>query len=163
MFQKSGGGRGLSHEHLKAHSVRRDDRCCSRLHGRHQGCALAVGTTFPRLWWGVFFFCCWFFFHLSCLMMACFHCWSRNTLEIYRSIMEGDGEKWKDILSILCKLRCKQRLSRGWEGKRRIATDSVEGRCSVLLRQTDRHGGPVGPRVGNRHRNCPDSCASYSA
>lgn len=43
----------------------------------------------------------------------------------------------------MCKLRCKQGLSRGWEGKRRIATDSVEGRCGVLLRQTDRHGGPV--------------------
>lgn len=161
MFQKSGGGsRPLPWTLKSAQSVRRDERCRSRLHGRHQGCALAVGTTFPRLWWGVFspFFS---------LMMARFHCWSGNVVEIYWSIssprMEGDGEKGKDILSILCKLRCKQRLSRGWEGKRRIATDSVEGRCSVLLRQTDRHGGPVGSRVGNRHRNCPDSCASCSA
>lgn len=34
------------------------------------------------------------------------------------------------------------------KGKRRVATDSVEGRCSVLLRQTDRHGGPVGGESG---------------
>lgn len=161
MFQKSGGGsRPFPWTLESAQSLRRDERCRNRLHGRRQGCALAVGTTSPRLWWGVFSPFFW-------LMMVRFHCRSGDIVEIYRSIssprVEGDGEKWNDILSILCKLRCKQRLSRGWEGKRRIATDSVEGRCSVLLRQTDRHGRPVGARVGNRHRNRPASCASCSA
>lgn len=103
MFQKSGGDRGLSHEHLKAHRVWGEMNVVAVVSmADTRGVRWQLGLPSrgsDEAWFFLFFFSPFFWF-----MMMHFCCQSWNILAIYRSIssprMEGDGEKWKDILSI---------------------------------------------------------------